>query len=109
MQLYSGFCSVLVFCFVFFGERSGRIWGPFFCLLFGLGWWFWVRTIIHIQTLKFPFRFAIQPGPSFIQQTLRVILRQKVYSKQEIQRESAPVLKEAEVNQETQYSVVSPK
>ena len=90
----------------FFVKEVGEIWGLFWGLC--LGWWVWVRAIIHIHTLKFSFRFAIQPSPSCSHSTkLSIMLTQKVYSMQEIRRESAPVSKEAEINQETPYSEIS--
>lgn len=98
------------YLFIFCGGVLGcvRLWLPFWPIMnfFLMGWESWVvwfKTIIQIQrekNLKFPFRFAIQPGPSciFVQQKLRLMLNQKLCSMQESQKGSVPVLKEAEVN-----------
>ena len=126
--MFTGFiCNFILACFLFllfFGlfvlflfsrqGGGGGMWGLRFCFLFlffsfGLGWLVGVRAIIYIQTLKFLFRLAIQPGISCIHSTnIKNYSKPKRCTKQEIQR-SSPLLKRSRSKQETQYSVVSPR
>ena len=124
--MFTGFiCNFILACFrflLFFGlfvlflfSRQGDwggmwgLWFGFVLFCFGLGWLVGVRAIIYIQTLKFLFRLAIQPGISCIHSTnIKNYSKPKRCTKQEIQR-SSPRLKRSRSKQETQYSVVSPR